>query len=385
MNHTGIHPHVRPSLNYLFGQPARSAARFRLAKRIVLLLALFFLVLRVLAQTPGETHQVEYGNTLFSIARAHGVSVDQLKEWNNLHDERIQAGQRLWVVPPAERSSVQTRPAAPAPPPAPVDAEPEAAPPASPPADQEPRQVEEPTVEAEPEPEFVPTETRRLTSSMRAHGLQLAGIEQRYDIYLNHMLGRYFPDGRFLTDVRVELLQRDEPLARSPIARTTPAGVVDVDLPGLPFVPDDLIRRDPATNQILYPIDPGRIPTMLDGMLQLRRIHVMIWADERFGPEDRLFIKQMAHAALKLEPQRGDQLTVIAHTFPGSVAKRVSPIIKTDDKTATLDPQVTDKTNRANLSRVPIIVALTGGLLLIIVLIILLITCRRNKCADQTA
>jgi len=40
------------------------------------------------------------GDTLYRISREHGVTVNQLKAWNNLTDNIISIGQRLVVTPP---------------------------------------------------------------------------------------------------------------------------------------------------------------------------------------------------------------------------------------------------------------------------------------------
>jgi membrane-bound lytic murein transglycosylase D len=49
----------------------------------------------------GEVHIVRAGETLWSIARRHGASVDQLRQWNTLAaDAPIRPGQRLQLQPP---------------------------------------------------------------------------------------------------------------------------------------------------------------------------------------------------------------------------------------------------------------------------------------------
>lgn len=44
-------------------------------------------------------HDVQKGDTLYSISRLYGVSVDDLKRWNNLADNIISIGQKLLVSP----------------------------------------------------------------------------------------------------------------------------------------------------------------------------------------------------------------------------------------------------------------------------------------------
>lgn len=43
------------------------------------------------------TYKVKSGDTLFKIAKAHGVSVDQLKKWNSLKSDNVKVGQKLKI------------------------------------------------------------------------------------------------------------------------------------------------------------------------------------------------------------------------------------------------------------------------------------------------
>lgn len=66
--------------------------------------------------TNGNTHIVAEKETLFSISRQYGVSVDELKQWNNLTDNALALGQELTikkkstlaVSPPLEMKSAKT-------------------------------------------------------------------------------------------------------------------------------------------------------------------------------------------------------------------------------------------------------------------------------------
>ena len=44
-----------------------------------------------------QYHVVKRGETLYRISKQHGVSVDQLKDWNNLRSNEISVGQKLVV------------------------------------------------------------------------------------------------------------------------------------------------------------------------------------------------------------------------------------------------------------------------------------------------
>ena len=43
-------------------------------------------------------HTVAKGETLFRISQQYGVSIEQLKEWNNLKDVGVQIGQKIKLI-----------------------------------------------------------------------------------------------------------------------------------------------------------------------------------------------------------------------------------------------------------------------------------------------
>jgi len=55
-----------------------------------------------------DGYVVKSGETLEIIARAHGVSIEQLKRWNNLRTSRINSGQRLVIHKSAEHVTLVT-------------------------------------------------------------------------------------------------------------------------------------------------------------------------------------------------------------------------------------------------------------------------------------
>ena len=55
---------------------------------------------------PATVYRVRAGDTLFAIARRHGATVDQLKQWNNLKGSALSIGARL-VVQPARTANAQ--------------------------------------------------------------------------------------------------------------------------------------------------------------------------------------------------------------------------------------------------------------------------------------
>ncbi|MBE2973619.1 3D domain-containing protein [Priestia megaterium] len=62
------------------------------------------------------THKVQQGNTLWSISQQYGVTVDQIKEWNGLKSDLIYPGEQLKIQSPngqAQQSSPSVAEAAP--------------------------------------------------------------------------------------------------------------------------------------------------------------------------------------------------------------------------------------------------------------------------------
>jgi len=57
------------------------------------------------------THTVEAKETMFSIARQYGISVQQLRDWNNIEGNEISIGQVLFVAAPENGMSVSKDPA----------------------------------------------------------------------------------------------------------------------------------------------------------------------------------------------------------------------------------------------------------------------------------
>src|SRR5690606_34809808 len=60
---------------------------------------------------------VATGETLFKIATAYNISIDDLKSWNNLTNDNISVGQRLLVSRSGSQIARENRPPVEAPPP----------------------------------------------------------------------------------------------------------------------------------------------------------------------------------------------------------------------------------------------------------------------------
>jgi LysM repeat protein len=67
---------------------------------VALVVLLFFVSVNAFAQN--NTHTVEEGETLFSIAQEYNIGVEQLKSWNNITDNGLSVGQSLVVQAPEQ-------------------------------------------------------------------------------------------------------------------------------------------------------------------------------------------------------------------------------------------------------------------------------------------
>jgi len=66
----------------------------------------------VVGQAPTDsTYTVQSGDTLYGIAREHGVSVRALRRWNDLDDTTLREGDVLHIRPPSEPTMEETTPA----------------------------------------------------------------------------------------------------------------------------------------------------------------------------------------------------------------------------------------------------------------------------------
>lgn len=59
-------------------------------------------------QNAGDTHTVQAGETLFSIARDYEINAGDIRRWNQLQDDNLQPGQELKIGPPGEEEDATT-------------------------------------------------------------------------------------------------------------------------------------------------------------------------------------------------------------------------------------------------------------------------------------
>lgn len=60
------------------------------------------------AQNRPTEHTVRQGETLYSISREYGVTVAEIREWNQLEGDNLQTGMRLRIAPPSRNATVHT-------------------------------------------------------------------------------------------------------------------------------------------------------------------------------------------------------------------------------------------------------------------------------------
>ena len=60
---------------------------------------------KTVRSSPGTTHTVAAKETMFSISKMYGVTVDEIKQWNNLSDNTLSIGQQLIIKKGASTSA----------------------------------------------------------------------------------------------------------------------------------------------------------------------------------------------------------------------------------------------------------------------------------------
>jgi LysM repeat protein len=252
---------------------------FFIGKRWILYSMLLFagisiLHLNQLMARNDSTYRVLRGNTLYSISQMAGVTIGELREWNDLPDNTIYPGQVLRIKPPV--SAVED-------------------------TAHDPLKDEKDQKTTTDQPI-----QRKLTQAMIPYGLQIAALEQQYDMHLNMVLSQYLKPGTFLVDVRVEMEPVTETSVKNP-RRTRPES--DYVLPGLPYMPEGFFNRDYA----------GQAGAMgfgnLYSALQLKRLNILIYTDTTYKPSELIFIKNLVKTAAKVESQRNDVVQVIPQSF----------------------------------------------------------------------
>ncbi len=240
----------------------------------IIITALLFIPLK--KQLAQDTYRVAHGNTLYSIALIHNVTVNELKTWNNLTDDIIYTGQILKVSSQAAT-------------------------------------IEQPSEKAivSPDEKDVKHKAIEADSPIGAYSFQITELEIKFDKYLENVLSRYFDPKSFKVDVRLDLHKSIKPLHKS----TINLPLDDVVLPGMPFMPEEIIRKQRQQTTILFQED------FKSPLFKLKEIRINIYADVSYTREDFEFMKEIMDIAAKLNKARGDTVSIISTVFPQPITE----------------------------------------------------------------
>ena len=73
---------------------------------LMLCLILGFMSVPAISQQTNDIHIVQQGESLFSIAREYGITVGDLRSWNNLESDNLQPGQTIRIAPPIAENQI---------------------------------------------------------------------------------------------------------------------------------------------------------------------------------------------------------------------------------------------------------------------------------------
>ncbi len=179
--------------------------------------------------------------------------------------------------------------------------------------------------------------TRPLTSGIRAYGIELAEVERAYDATLFRALSNFFEPGTFLPDVRLEVQARTTDIHTSTakeVVRTI------TSLPGMPYFEQEATAPDRS----------GTTMSRFFTGMELKRMHITIYADTIYDGARLSFMRQLIIAAAKVEPTRGDRINIISQPFPNdrphkSTSPTLTEVAKAADAKSMLikDPTETKK------------------------------------------
>ncbi|MDX1591956.1 MAG: LysM peptidoglycan-binding domain-containing protein, partial [Balneolaceae bacterium] len=79
---------------------------FNLKPALILCLILGFMSVPAFSQQTNDIHIVQQGESLFSIAREYGITVGDLRSWNNLETDNLQPGQTIRIAPPIAENQI---------------------------------------------------------------------------------------------------------------------------------------------------------------------------------------------------------------------------------------------------------------------------------------
>lgn len=152
----------------------------------------------------------------------------------------------------------------------------------------------------------LPQITSQQRPDIRAEAIK---VENHYEVLLRNALRNYYYPQSFIVDVNASLeevmIPRDYERPRE-VERP----IVLDQLPGLPVLPENLTRREPAGE------DEELVPGTYDKAFQISQLDILIVVDNSYSQDDRDFVRTLARSVAKIDEFRGDDIRIEARNFP---------------------------------------------------------------------
>ncbi len=146
----------------------------------------------------------------------------------------------------------------------------------------------------------------------RSTAMQVMNLEHRIDDMLTRALDHFFEPGAYLLDVQIEVSPRAYHRERSVPVMREELPQPRADLPGLPFVPPDMMRDTQAER---VQTDEERTETDTFHVPDIDRFHITIWADSLLAEQQLDLMREVVHSKLYIDPDHGDRLEVLRRSF----------------------------------------------------------------------
>ena len=237
----------------------------------------------------------------------------------------------------------------------------------------------------------LPEITSQQRPDIRAEAIK---IENHYEVLLRNAFRNYYYPQSFIVDVNASLeevmIPRDYERPRE-VERP----IVLDQLPGLPVLPENLTRKEPAGE------DEPLVPGSYDKAFQISQLDILIVVDNSYSQDDREFVQTLARSVAKIDEFRGDNIRVEARNFPRDKrgltqeeqqqrAEVQAEEAEADDEpvVAMPPPEIDDQPEEAEIEsffdyRNPLFFWSALALLLLLILILVWWVARRNRKSIQ--
>lgn len=153
----------------------------------------------------------------------------------------------------------------------------------------------------------------------------IARLEQEYDRYLQQVLATYFDPSTFFVHTRL-VINEVEVASRERLT-TANQRPIDQFLPGLPTIPEYLRNAMETDRQDDNVAGSQSLPDI--GQINLEIIVSDSYADDQIA-----IIRDLASSALKLSPQRGDEIRMVRRVLPPKWDLQATPEIPAESEPA---------------------------------------------------